>query len=857
MPYSTTRTYNHCVLFVIFPNKLIFLFLAALFLLFENDVNAQITCDSDPKIIDTSSDTSNGIECSNNDDAEIILENGVTIEPTTNLGISISNSENVTITAKGDTLIKTTGDFQHGFYGNQTKGLTLKLNDIELEGENVYGIWVEYDPSEPGSLITIEVDNITFSESDQTTRNTYAGIKVLSPGQVDITSSGKIFTKAIDVDGVWVENSGDGNGGDIKISVNEIETLGDEAEGVRISSRGYEESLEKKIDITVNGTIKTKGLYAHGIRVEIPDSIITVNIKPGAKVITENTDNFTFALVLAGAQSGGNIIENKTVIVENMGLVNGNILMEGCGKFNNHGTTISQGSVGISSTSCNTVGMESGFFNFGTVDVGGKNEIKTTIFTGSYIQTSQGELKIDVDWSDDEIDLLSIVGSANLNGNLVVNSIGIPVITSFDFERSDDFTNQKIKQLKFLEVTDRITGNFQYSSRISPLLLSFVTKSNDSRVLNLDLTFDLEPLNRNQTNVFWGLNDSRAQRNIIDEVFFDLFLEEDLSTLQKNLDSFGNEIAGAIVRSEFRSKDRMTLPNTYCENKPTGEVDELKIHPSKECKFFTARIFRGAHSGNAEQRDHDVNLLEGTFRLPLFENNADGQFQLLGQFNKSRIELSDFAKSDGLFGTLGLGYYQEGDYSKLSLFAHLGMGSHKISRNFTAIDQSLTSKGTLNTLSAGISAEISNSFEIWNGTLNWFTRAGYSGIKSQSYTETGGENFSLIVDKTSTNSLVINPRFEFVGQNRYFQTLNFEPVVGGGILHRTKPELEFHSRFATGTDKVLSTTVLPKTEFNYFLGAKLSRPDNNLNGEIGYSGYLSKSEDLSGDSVSAKFIMRF
>lgn len=866
MHCSSTHEFYHCVMFVFKPCMRILPFLVVPFLVPANYSGAQITCDNDPKVIDASSDTSNGIECSDNDDAEIILENGVGIEPTTNPGISISNSEDFTVTAKGDALIKTAGDSQHGVVGNATKGLTLVLDDIELEGKGVNGIWVQFDPSAPGSLIAIEVDSITLSNIDQfNSIDDFAGIQVRSSGRVDITSTGKISTKANFVDGILIQNSGDSNGGNIDISVKDIETQGNEADGIRISSIGYEQSLEKEIDITVNGTIRTEGMSAHGIIVEIADSNIKVDINPGGEVIAENTDTNTYALVLAGTQHGGSIIENKTAVVQNMGLVNGNILMEGCAQFNNHGTTISQGSIEISSTNCDTLGMESGFFNFGTLDVGGKNEFKTTKFVGSYIQTSKGKLKIDVDWSEDNIDLLSIDGNANLDGNLIVNSFGFPDLSQYNFIRGVDFSGQEIKSLVFIDTrpngskTGDINGTFENITRTSVLLSTKITKSDDNSELELVLEFGdgLGRLNRNQTNVFWGLNDSRSLSSDIDEVFLDLFEEVKLSNLQKTLDSFGNEIAGAIVRSEFRNLDRLSLPNDYCENKPTRQADEFNTLPAKECKFFTASILRGSHSGNFEQRDHDVNLLEGTFRLPLLENWSDGQIQLLGQINKTRIELSDFAKSDGHFGTLGLGYYQEGKYGKLSLLAHLGMGSHKISRSFTAVDNSLTSKGTLDTRSAGISAEISNSFEIWNGTLNWYARAGYSGVKSKSYSETGGEDFSLIVDKTSTKSLVINPRFQFVGQNRNFQTLDIQPVVGGGIVHRTKPEIEFNSKFEAGGDKILSTTVLPKTEFNYFLGVKLSRPDSNLKGEMGYSGYFSNNESLSGDSLSAKLTAHF
>lgn len=852
--FSTLAICNR-ILFGTTPYKVIFLFLIVLFLFFANDIGAQ-TCVSNPMII--SGVTTNSISCSTNN-TEIILERGVKIEPTTNNGISIGASEDVSIIAKGNTLIKTTGNSQHGVVGNEAKNLILKLNNIELEGKGVNGIWVQFSPSTPGNLTTIEVDNITMSNTDQfDSTSDFAGIKIRSSGRVNITSTGKISTKANHVDGILIQNSGNSNGGNIDISVNDIETQGIEADGIRISSIGYEQSLEKEIDIAVNGTIRTKGLSAHGIIVEIADSNIKVDINPGGKVIAENTNINTFALALVGTRVGNNDIENKTAVVENMGLVNGNILMEGCAQFNNYGTTISQGSIAISATNCDTIEMKSGFFNFGTVDVGGKNEIKTTEFTGSYIQTSKGELKIDVDWSEDKIDLLSIDGRANLDGILVVNSLGIPVISSFNFERGDDFTNQKIKQLKFLEATDIITGNFQYISRTSPLLSNRVTKSTDGKNLYLDLTFDLGLLNRNQTNVFWGLNDSRSQSEDIDDVYFNLFSVEELTTLQKTLDSFGNEIAGATVRSEFRKMDRMVLPNDYCENIPTWQADKFNRHSSKECKFFTAKIQNGSHSGNFEQRAHKDKLVEGIFRLPLFENKADGQIQLLGQINNTRIEISDFAKSDGYSGTLGLGYFQEGDHGKLSLLAHLGLVRHDIKRHFKVSDvKSLTSKGTLDAHSAGISAEISNSSKIWNGTLNWYARVGYSGVKSRSYTETGGEDFALIVDKTSIKSLVINPRFEFFGQSRNFQTLDLQPVVGGGILHRTNPAIEFHSKFAAGGDKILSTTILPKTEFYYYLGTKLFRPDNNLDGEIGYSGYFSNKESLSGNSLSAKLTVYF
>ena len=143
------------------------------------------------------------------------------------------------------------------------------------------------------------------------------------------------------------------------------------------------------------------------------------------------------------------------------------------------------------------------------------------------------------------------------------------------------------------------------------------------------------------------------------------------------------------------------------------------------------------------------------------------------------------------------------------------------------------------------------------GVLNWYVQAGYYGIDSKPYTETGGEDFSLIVDKTSNRSFVFNPRFKYKGKTRHLGNLDIVPLVGGGITHRSNPAVEFMSKFNAGGDKILSTTILPETEFNYFLGADISRPDKKLKGKIGYSGYFTKGESLSGDTISGQLTLLF
>ena len=454
MPCSSTRTYNHWVHFYIIPTKVIFLFLVASFQFFADDVGAQINCDSDPKVIDTSTDTSNGIECSNNDDANIILERGVQIETTSNPGIHISNSENVSIKTEGDTLINTS------------------------EGN---GIWVEYDPTVTGGLINIEVDYITLSRGDDNNITPFAGIRLQTSGEVKIKSSGKIATLGENMDGILVENPIGTNGGNIDISVNDIETQGIDSDGIRVTPIvGDTPFFEREIGITVKGTIKTSGELAQGIIVEFADSNIKVEINPGGRVIAENTDDNTFALALIGTEIGSDFHYNKSAEIENNGLVNGNILTEGCARFNNHGTTMSQGSIVISATGCTTIGIDTGFFNFGSVDVGGKNEFRTTEFKGSYIQKNNGQLHIDIDWSGDDVDLLAIEGSADLEGILVVNTPAFPDLSGISLERGIDFSGQEIKSWTFFTASEGITGNLHFPSRTPVLLSTSITKSTDN-----------------------------------------------------------------------------------------------------------------------------------------------------------------------------------------------------------------------------------------------------------------------------------------------------------------------------------------------------------------------------------------
>ncbi len=837
-------------------NKVFILTLSSLFLFSSPEVIAQITCNSNPQVVQSSNNPhSDGINCVGN--VVIELEDNTKIETTTKTGINVTDSNGVKITSGSRTLIKTSGDNTHGIsISGGTGNYEVNVGDIEILGNGGNGIQVQPDSSTAGSSTTINVENITLQGTDGSSAS---GIDVQGPGNINIKSSGKIETKGNNVTGISIghHNPGNSASGNIDIQVNDLETHGDSASGIYLRSLGIDstKNIETDINITVSGILKTSGEFAQGIVVESADAEIIINIGTGGEVKTEVTEAGTYAIALVGTTGVG---ENQSALINNSGLVFGNILAEGCAQFMNRGTTVTQESIAISSTSCPS-GTDSGFFNTGRVNIGGANEYRTTTFTGNYIQEESGQLLIDVDWLNNKIDLLAITGRANLAGSLVVNSFGVPDLSSYEFQRDVDFAGSVISSQTFLTATEGITGTLKYSSKNTLLLTNRVSKSPDNNELELTLAFGdgLGLLNRNQTNVFWGLNSARSESEDISDVFLDLFTMVELSNLQNTLDSLGNEIAGAIIRSKLRTMEQFGPPIDDCIRYPKEESEDTLEEFTKNCKFFTAKFTVGTHAGNFEQIKQEDKFLEGYFRIPLIDNNGDGQIQLLGKIDKSRIDVAEIAQSEGHSGTLGLGYVRETDIGTLSLVAQLGMGSHNITRSLSVLDDILTSNGTLKSRSAGISAGVSNSLKMGFGTVNWSIQAGYYRVISEPYTETGGGDFSLAVAKTATKSLVINPRIEFVGNIWNLDTLDITPLVGGGITHRSKPGVEFLSEFHAGGEKILSTTVLPETQFNYFLGADLAQPDNKLKGKVGYSGYIAEGNSLSGDKLSVQLTYHF
>ncbi len=844
--------------------KSLFLLLPALLLANFTEINAQITCDSNPKTLrESGNDHSNGVSCEGK--VEIKLEENTEIRTTSDStdGITITNSQGINITSDAGTSITTTGTNSNGVsvYGSSGKhSYEIDVKDITITGNGGYGILVEPDQDTLGSSTIIKVENIKLTGTDGGSSDgiNVSGIEVEGAGNIDISSTGRISTTANGVNGIFVNhyNPENSQGEDINIKVNDLSTSGDYASGIYVYSTELETSrvVETDVTISVEGTLETSGNTSQGIVVESKDSNITVDIESGGKVIAENTNTTTHALALLGTLGVG---ENNSATINNQGIVNGNIVTEGCAQFFNEGTTITQSFIIISSTDC-PVEIPSGFFNSGKIDIGG-DETKETAFTGKFVQKVNGEFIINVDWAKESSDLLVITGSADLSGDLVVNSVELPDFSTIEFERGVDFAGREVASQTFMTTTEGITGTLQYTSGSTLLLTNQVKKSDDNNELMLTLAFGngLTLLNKNQTNVFWGLNSARALSSNLSDVFTDLFGIVKLVELQRTLDSFGNEIVGATIRAELTNIESFTLPMNYCEHKLNKQSNENVQNLNKGCTYFIAKSQRSEHSGDFEQRDHKDKLVEGLFRFPIMSDFVDGQLHLMGKFNETNINMANLAQSDGQSGSLALAYLQDSNIGTISLRAQVGLGSYKITRSLPVLDETLTARGTLKSRSADISAEISNSFDVGLGDIHWFVRAGYYGVKSKPYVETGGEDFALKVEESTTKTFVFNPRLKFVGNSWNLVLIDMAPILGVGLTHRTDPKVEFISQFNAGGDKILSTTALPETEYNYYIGADLWQPDNKLKGSLVYSEYSSTGEALEGEKISGQIALSF
>jgi len=464
--------------------------------------------------------------------------------------------------------ISTHGDFAYGIlaysvYGSAT---VTQTGDIATSGFSAYGILADGDVAAEvthtgtistqgdfayGILAYSEYGSATITQTGTVTTNGFRAIGLLADadGAAKVTHTGTITTKGNRAYGIYAYSY---LGGPITVNqTGNITTQGLLADG--LYAKSYTGS---KITITQKGDI-TVGPEADGIDVDNPDDAGSslVIIKAGSTITggTGEGDGIDFEggtvnrLKNFGTITtrGENAIEGEgsgAEIVDNYGTVTGNVhLGPGGNAFNNRsGGVFNSGATAY-------IGTGNFFTNAGTLSPGGSSAVQTTALTGNMVQTSGGLFAVDLNLGNATTDRVNVSGTANLAGTVKV-AVQNPALLT--------------QQFTILSAAGGTT-NSGLGLLASPALQAMLLFPNPNDVvLDIDVDFAPDGLNRNQTSIGNNLNAVLgAGGGTLGPVFAGLFNVFTLNVYADALDQLSPEIYAdteiAALYSAFDFSDNL------------------------------------------------------------------------------------------------------------------------------------------------------------------------------------------------------------------------------------------------------------------------------------------------------------
>ncbi len=845
------------------------LLLFALTLPLSNMVSAQSTCSS-PQII--------------------------TAKATDPVSCTGTGATSLTIAAPAS-LIKTEG--QHAVEIKNYQGLDLQLGKIETSGKDADGIRLagvsgttgltvgdiviaggsnQSDESRDGAFgiyflqrreslatnTTIQFGNISLTGLDgfNSNEDLVSAVNAETTGSISLSSNGKIETTANLVGGITIKhgfpNIPAATGSKISISVKDILTKGSVAHGINaVYWSALDTTTDTAIDLTVSGTVRTIGDGSIGVLVSYPNAQITLNVGSEGSIVTEgeNHDGETgpkeiYAISLVGSSATA----NRSAKINNFGTVSGNILTEGCAEYQNRGITISRDTIAIAGTEC-PEDVTPGFFNHGTLDIGGKEKITTTAHTGNFYQRPAGVMLFDINWEnpEDGSDRLTIDGQADLDGTVLFQHLELKPYLQTQLTLSDRnwAVGTDIGQpIVFLTSTMNIQDDLPDAGPDpSPFLAHRISLASDKRSLRVGLALGdgLKSLNQNRTSVFWGINESGISSSVLRNTFLDIILSESIQDAQHALDSFGNEIAGATIRTLL---SRNAHPLLCAEGDSNPSVD------SDRCHFITPLVRASRHDGNLEQLASDENLAGALIGFPIWRSGDRTQLRLIGEIVRTEVELKRLARSTGSAGHFGLQYMAGLNDTLFTLTATLGKGSYDISRYLAIAEGNRISNGKLEAATSAIAGKIHHPLSLGNGTLHLTLNLSFVQVKTKSYSETGANDHSLNVQQAALDYFETSSQLEFKANDR-LAVLGAYPFVGLGYTRRSDNQIKLVSEFQQGDGQFTTIVRMPESELTYFVGIRFFNFSKKVTGKIGVSGYYSGSEDLRGSALDGELSIRF
>ena len=852
---------------------------------------AQDVCSGkDMLVLSKSGSPHGGISCTNVSDFSILLEDGAVISTTEGRGVSLTGGGNISITTRpddgysrivSDKDMDTQPERSHhaisvaGSNSASPGNLNIEVTDVWALGEGAdgirvfnyrgdinitstgtvrvdgtkpaFGVLVDIEslssPNSSGYSTTVRVHNIISHAGETDISNSdVAALRILSSGGATVVSTGHIRTIGDYSHGVHVDQYIKPNTNDpISITVNDVTTEGTGSYGIIVNTVNFNSNLSK-INVLVKGRVDIKGDASHGVAIGALNSDVSVEIAETGAVIVESSggpdDPLQYAVIVHKEHASQPV---QSATLTNLGLIDGNVWLESHNVpvFTNRGTFRTHQEVRL--PKANGGPNEHGVLrNYGTISFGSKGSTTVTTMTGNLELHGSSTLEIDIDWRESDADKLTVTGSAELNGRLLINSISLPTAT---------------QKLPILEASDGIAGTTELTVRNS-LFLTYSLEHEDAQsgsdTLFVSASFDPEPdgLNRNQRNVLAELTNSVDANRSIESAYLQLINHTEIEVLRFDLDSFGNEVAGAAIQSVHQVS--LTAADLF----PACRQRKDAISP-RNCGWVVGEVGRKKRPRVWEQRGFSETGFSLGTGITFLSDDSNIRGGLGVVLSRSRLSLDTFSRMEGSVQALAGHVAGKQGGLEYAVSATMGRGSHDVARDVPVGGSTVSSTGRMSSRSIGIQGAAKVPISAGGIRAAPIARMNFVRVKSDPYREDGAGDLSLNVHSTATDLVTAGIGMEVRPGSIHVSGFSLAPSFKGFLNRQIKGKIDVNSDFRGGTGSFLSTTRLPPTTLDLESSWTFLSRSGDMFGHLKLKVALAEGARILRSAIAGNFVFQF
>ena len=640
------------------------------------------------------------------------------------------------------------------------------------------------DPEDP----TIMPADIYVNAHGNVTSTDGYGIYAYSPnGKVVVNADYGVISHATDptISAVFAENYGS----DAPVTVTTGGTVSSD-NGIGI----FAASTSSNVTVYANGDVSgTTAIYLSGeggnLDAETKGNVVgsgDSTIQFDGKVF--NGQGGTARLNNSGTISNtaginGTIVTTSKVetSIENSGTMTGNLALSSytnevendkTGLFN-MGNSIDLGNEGYV------------FDNFGTVSVGGINNVATTTLNGSFISEADpdrgtGLMIEDLDLANGTGDKLNVSGQANLNGTLKLN------LTSFSGDP---------QTIAFL-TADQWINTRNIDTTANPTILSHVSYSNDNKTAYVTIDgFDFAPngLSGDAATIGTYINSAVVGNPSLDPLGLGL---ANLSTI--------DEVNAALIELS---------PTIYTANQQNAQVDtsgfvnrlfSCKVadgadpfNAEGECNWARADYGVASHTGDADGSGYDAHAfnISGGRQVAL---GGDWRLDVGAGLVSSDTTTDNGASSKGATGQLGaaLKFVPGQALLAASVTGTFGLFDNTRPLDFGGFTDTLKGNSQIATLDARLRAAYTFQAGDYYARPQVDLDAAFTHAGAVDET---GTSAAMHIDAVDQVALSVSPALELGGQTVMDDDSIFRPFIRGGATVFADPTSTTTGRFTTDT----------------------------------------------------------